>query len=130
MKVLFLSFFIFLSNLLMAGCGGCQPQIETDKNSKSSSFISSVPINGKLEGFVVASCNKCNLGKKTDKKCSMGIKVNQMVYEVKNYNHDHSEAHNHDGICNALRIAHVSGKIQGYDFIADTFESLLGLHLL
>ena len=53
MKVLFLGFFIFLSNHLMAGCGGCQPQtqIETDKNSKSSSFISSVPINGKLEGI-------------------------------------------------------------------------------
>ena len=27
-----------------------------------------VPFNGNLEGFVVASCNKCNLGKKGDKK--------------------------------------------------------------
>ena len=122
MKVLFLSFFIFLSNLLMAGCGGCQPQIETDKNFKSSSFISSVPINGKLEGFVVASCNKCNLGKKTDKKCSMGIKVGDKVLRINDKNHNHKAAHAPDGMCNSLRVAYVEGQVMMNYLDAKQFE--------
>ena len=122
LKYLILSFIFINSTILYAGCGGCQVNNNVKPEEESSAFVTTIPYSGKIDGFVIASCNKCNFGQYGQRKCSMGIKVNQMVYEVKNYNHDHSKAHNHDGICNALRIAHVSGKIQGYDFVADTFE--------
>ena len=110
------------SSILNAGCGGCQINNEANPKNESSAFVTTVPYGGKIDGFVVASCNKCNLGKYGEKKCSMGIKLNGIVYNVKNYSHDHSKAHNHDGICNAIRIAHVTGSIQGYDFYADNFQ--------
>ena len=123
LKYFILSFIILISSaLLHAGCGGCQVNNNVKSKEESSAFITTVPYSGKIDGFVIASCNKCNFGQYGQKKCSLGIKINQMVYEVKNYDHDQTEAHNHDGICNALRIAHVSGKIQEYDFIADSFE--------
>ena len=121
-RVLFFLMLIFNINLLIAGCGGCQINNNSDIETSSSIFIESIPANRKIDGFVIASCNKCNLGKYGNRKCSMGIKINQLVYEVKGYDHDHGKAHNDDGICNALRIAHVSGKIKGYTFVPDSFQ--------
>ena len=122
LKYFILSFTLTGSIMLHAGCGGCQVNNNVKPKEESSALVTSIPYSGKIDGFVIASCNKCNFEQYGQRKCSMGIKINQMVYEVKNYDHDHSKAHNHDGICNAFRIAHVSGRIRGYDFIADTFE--------
>ena len=80
-----------------------------------------MPSNGEIQGFVIASCNKCNLGKSTDKKCSMGIRVNDKVYVVEGDSHNKKESHKQDGICNALRVAYVSGKIKGNKFQANDF---------
>ena len=111
MKFYIICFSLFFSSLLLAGCGGCQAQTMTDTNAKSSSFVTNIPFNGNLEGFVIASCNKCNLGKKDDKKCSMGIKVGDKVLRINDKNHDHKSAHTHDGICNSLRVAYVEGQV-------------------
>ena len=113
--------FLFV-NILYAGCGACQINNKVNPTEESSAFITESTYNGKINGFVVASCNKCNLGKSGNKKCSMGIKLNNKAYEVIGYEHSHDNAHNHDGICNALRIAHVSGKIKGNKFVADSFQ--------
>ena len=115
---------LFFSSILLAGCGACQPQTMTDNIGKSSSFVTSIPFNGNLEGFVVASCNKCNLGKKGDKKCSMGIKVGDKVLRINDKNHDHKSAHAQDGICNSLRVAYVEGQVMMNYLDAQRFELL------
>ena len=124
-RVLFFLMLIFNINLLIAGCGGCQINNNSDIETSSSIFIESIPANGKIDGFVVASCNKCNLGKISDRKCSMGIKVDNQVYSVYGYNESHEAAHKSDGICNALRIAHVKGKISYKTFYPDTFNLMI-----
>ena len=111
-------------SMLVAGCGGCEVNNDTDLINKSNAFLQNVPQNGEIEGFVIASCNKCNLGKIKNRRCSLGIKINDQIYEVKNYLDDHSTAHDDDGICNALRIAYVSGKIKGDKFYSDEFTMI------
>ena len=81
-RLLFLLMLIFNISLLTAGCGGCHINNDSDIETSSSIFIESIPANGKIDGFVIASCNKCNFGKISDKKCSMGIKVNDQVFSV------------------------------------------------
>lgn len=114
--------FIVISNLLIAGCGGCQINNDLSEKTSSSTFIDTVPNDGKIDGFVIASCNKCNLGNISDRKCSMGIKVNNEIFSVYGYSQNHDAAHKIDGICNALRVAYVSGKISYKTLYPDTFE--------
>ena len=109
-------------SLLSAGCGGCQVNNDIDVTKKSSAFITSLPYNKNVEGFVVASCNKCNLGKSKNKKCSMGVKIGDKVYSLKNDEHDHNAAHNSDGICNAMRIAYVEGVVKSNEIDAKYFQ--------
>tara|TARA_B100002052_G_scaffold228763_1_gene211322 strand:+ start:166 stop:558 length:393 start_codon:yes stop_codon:yes gene_type:complete len=122
MKTLLTIILFCSSNVLFAGCGGCEIKNQLIEGKKSSSFISNVPSNGKIEGFVIASCNKCNLGKKNDKKCSMGIQVGEKTLRLKNDSHDHHAAHDADGICNSLRIAYVEGSITTNYFDALLFK--------
>ena len=112
------------TTLLLAGCGGCQINNTMTKKETNSTFINTLPSNNKINGFVIASCNKCNLGKINEKKCSMGIKIDDKVYSVYGFKDDHKAAHESDGICNALRIAHVSGKVSYQTFYPDTFTLL------
>ena len=112
---------MFIINIVYSGCGGCQINNKVKPTFESSAFVNQKPKSGKIDGFVVASCNKCNFGNFKNKKCSMAISIDKNVYEVKGHTHDHRKAHNDDGICNALRIAHVSGNIKGNNFIAERF---------
>jgi len=119
--------FIFLCsiifNISFAGCGGCQITNDVKKNEPSSAFINSLPYYGtEIDGLVIASCNKCNFGKYTDRKCSLGIQIGTTVYPVENFNHNHSKAHNHDGICNALRVAYVKGDIKMGKLVPEKIE--------
>ena len=109
-------------NLLLSGCGGCQVNNSIEPAKDSSAFINNIPYGGQIDGFVIASCGKCNLGQYGYKKCNMSIRIGQMVYEIVSYEHDHSKAHENDGICNALRIAHVSGEVKSGKFYADQFQ--------
>ena len=110
------------TSILIAGCGGCQINNTQTEKETSSTFIDNLPSNNKIDGFVIASCNKCNLGKINDRKCSMGIKIDNKVYSVYGYKEDHKSAHESDGICNALRVAYVSGKVSYNTFYPDTFK--------
>ena len=122
-NTILISVFMLSANFILAGCGGCQINNKVEKNEKTSAFINKVPYgNSIVEGFVVASCNKCNFGKMRDKKCSMGIKIDKNVYNVVGHDGNHDDAHNNDGICNALRVAYVSGNIKKNTFYADNFE--------
>jgi hypothetical protein len=120
------SFIIILTiiatiNLSFAGCGGCQINNLVEESKKTSAFIQDIPSGGKIEGFVIASCSKCNLGKSQNKKCSMGIQIGNKAYNVSGDKTDPESAHNTDGICNALRIAYVTGKISNEMFYVDNF---------
>ena len=122
-KIILMSLFILSANFIFAGCGGCQINNKVEKNEKTSAFVNKAPYgNSMVEGFVIASCNKCNFGKMRDKKCSMGIKIDNKVYNVVGHDGNHDDAHNDDGICNALRVAYVSGKVKKNTFYADNFE--------
>ena len=55
----------------------------------------------------------------------MGIKVDDKVYSVYGYSDSHEAAHKSDGICNALRIAYVKGKISYKTFYPDTFNLMV-----
>ena len=109
-------------SILNAGCGGCQIKNIPETNSKTSAFITSIPSNNKIEGFVLTSCNKCNLGNKKDNKCSLGIEINSKTYSLRNYKHDHKQAHNYDGICNSIRVGYIKGTIMNSDIKADYFK--------
>ena len=108
--------------ILNAGCGGCQIKNNSKNDFKTSAVITSVPSNNKIEGFVLASCNKCNLGKKQDIKCSLGIEISDKIYAINNYEHDHKEAHNYDGICNSIRVAYIEGRVVNSVINADYFK--------
>ena len=112
---------LFIINIAYSGCGGCQINNKVKPTFKSSAFINQKSKSGKIDGFVIASCNKCNLGNFNNEKCGMAIAIDKNIYEVKGYSHDHRKAHYKDGICNTLRIAHVSGNIKGDNFIAESF---------
>ena len=122
MNYLIIAILTVTLSFLSAGCGGCQIKNDIDVTKKSSAFITSLPYNKKVEGFVMASCNKCNLSKSKDKKCSMGIKIGDKVYSLKNDKHDHNAAHNSDGICNAMRIAYVEGVVKSNEIDAKYFQ--------
>ena len=116
--------FYLLCGIVIGGCGGCQVNNNIDLTKKSNAFLQNVSQDGKIEGFVITSCNKCNFGKVKNKTCSLGIKIDNKIYEVKNYFNNHNTAHDDDGICNALRIAYVSGAIIGDKFYSDEFTMI------
>tara|TARA_B100001123_G_C15010119_1_gene907196 strand:- start:414 stop:833 length:420 start_codon:yes stop_codon:yes gene_type:complete len=121
---LIITILFYYSTFLYAGCGSCGPraEVEVPLEKKSSSFISTVPESGKIEGFVIASCGICNLGYKKNKGCSLTIKIGDTVYSVEGTKmHNHGDAHSPEGFCNAIRLAHVSGKIKKNKFYSDSF---------
>ena len=122
LKYLILSFIFINSAILYAGCGGCQVNNNIKSEEESSAFVTTIPYSGKIDGFVIASCNKCNLGQYGQRKCSMGIKVNQYIYEVKNYDHDKAKPINKMDL-QCTKDSSCIWKIHGYDFIADTFTN-------
>ncbi|OUT40131.1 MAG: hypothetical protein CBB66_02940 [bacterium TMED6] len=113
--------FLVLINSVYAGCGGCQIKNPSIEGKKNNNFVQTIPSTGEIEGFVIASCAKCNLGKINNKKCSMNIKIGDSIYNIYNQPVNHKDAHKVDGICNALRIAYVTGKISYDTFYADNF---------
>ena len=121
-KIIYFISLLSLSNFLIAGCGGCQINNNIQPVKESSAFIMNVPYSGEIDGFVIVSCGKCNLGKYNQRKCDMSVKIGQMVYDLKGHSYSHDKAHDMDGICNALRVAHISGKIEGNTLIAENFQ--------
>ncbi|MAV64908.1 MAG: hypothetical protein CBC84_000875 [Pelagibacteraceae bacterium TMED124] len=114
---------ILVSNL-EAGCGGYQIKNNVDKTKKLSNFVNEFSKNEKIEGFVISSCNKCNLGKNGDKNCSVGVLVNEKSCIEKGCQESHKDLHNIYGVCNAFRFAYVIGKLYKNTFYADSFTMI------
>tara|TARA_Y100000590_G_C15538564_1_gene946010 strand:- start:199 stop:594 length:396 start_codon:yes stop_codon:yes gene_type:complete len=113
--------FLFPSPSL-GGCGGCQTQEPHPSTKKTSALITSAPKSGEIEGFAIASCGMCNFNYRGSRGCSLTIKVGDKVYTVEGTSmHSHGDPHTPDGMCNAIRVAYVSGKIKNKRFYSDSF---------
>ena len=113
---------VFISNFVFANCGSCQVQAEPVVSKKSNSLVTTIPTSGKIEGFVIASCGMCNFDYKEIRGCSLTIKIGDTVYPVEGTNiHKHGDPHSEEGMCSAIRVAYVSGKVNNNKFYSDFF---------
>ena len=111
-----------LSSLIFAGCGSCQVDINASaEKTNSSSLITSVPKDGKIEGLVIASCGKCNFGSRKERSCSLSIKIGDDIYPVNKDINDFGDMHAKEGFCMAIRVAYVSGEIKKNHFTPEIF---------
>ena len=118
---------LFCSNFIFAGCGGCPGDNATlkkedpPKKPVGSTLVMSMPDDGNINGLVITSCGKCNLGTK-DKGCSLSVKIGDKIYPVEGTGiHDHGDAHDSVGFCSAVRVAWAKGKMKKNVFHAETF---------
>jgi len=117
---------IFIINIIYACCGSCQgDKTPTNKpiheKSTVNTLIMSIPTNGIIDGLVITSCGKCNLGTE-DRGCSLSVKIGAEIYPVKGTSiHDHGDAHGTAGFCRAIRVAWAKGNMIKGAFHADSF---------
>ena len=113
---------ISVSNFVFASCGSCQVQAKPTLK-KSNSLVSTIPESGNIEGFAIASCGMCNFAYKGSKGCSLTIKIGDTVYPVEgNSIHEHGDPHSEEGMCSAIRVAYVSGKVKKNKFYSESFS--------
>ncbi len=71
---------------------------------------------------VEASCGQCNFGMTSKKGCDLAVKIDGQAYFVEGTKIDqHGDAHAHDGFCNAVKKAKVTGEIKNDTFVATDF---------
>ena len=113
--------FLLLS-LSFGGCGSCQTQEPHTPAKKTSALITAIPESGKIEGFAIASCGMCSFDYKGSRGCSLTIKIGDKVYPVEGTSmRKHGDPHTPEGMCNAVRVAYVSGKVKRNRFHSDSF---------
>ena len=102
--------------MVYAGCGSCEGDAASIKKKASkkavkSTLVMSLPKDGKVDGLVITSCGKCNLGT-AEKGCSLSAKIGDKIYPVKGTSiHDHGDAHGDVGFCSTVRVAWTRGKV-------------------
>jgi len=125
-KFQFIVSLLFIINILNAGCGACPGDMRLKSSSQieqvnNNTLITSVPKDGKVSGLIIASCGKCNFGKK-DKRCELSIKIGEKLFPVVGTNlNEHGDAHSSEGFCSAVRIARAKGEIKKNIFHSDSF---------
>ena len=113
---------IFISSFVFASCGSCEVQAKPVVLKKTNSLVTTIPESGNIEGFAIASCGMCNFGYKESKGCSLTIKIGDTVYPVEGTNiHKHGDPHSEEGMCSAIRVAYVSGKVKNNKFYSNSF---------
>ena len=114
---------IFISSFVFASCGSCEVQAKPVVLKKTNSLVTAIPESGNIEGFAIASCGMCNFGYKESKGCSLTIKIGDTVYPVEgNSIHEHGDPHSEEGMCSAIRVAYVSGKVKKNKFYSESFS--------
>lgn len=82
-------------------------------------------VNETKSQIVEASCGQCKFGMVGKKGCDLAVKIDNKTYFVDGVNmNDHGDAHGHDGMCNTIRKAEVTGAIKGDRFAATSFKLL------
>ena len=124
--VLSLMFLALMTNPIFSACGSCPGDTDDSTvvvSKKSNSLVTTISTSGEIEGFVIASCGMCNFDYKEIRGCSLTIKIGDTVYPVEGTNiHKHGDPHSEEGMCSAIRVAHVSGKIKKGVFYSDSFK--------
>jgi len=83
-----------------------------------------VPDSTKPVQIVEASCGKCKFGMKA-KGCDLAVRIDGKSYFVDGaLIDDFGDAHEDDGMCNAIRKAQVQGTIVNDRFVATYFKVL------
>ena len=115
-------------NIAYSNCGRCGNDTkainkQTTKASKVNTLVTSIPDDGKINGLVITSCGKCNLGVKKNKGCSLSIKIGDTIYPVSGTDiHAHGNAHGKEGFCSAIRVAWAHGQIKEKVFHSESFQ--------
>ena len=123
-KLVILSLMVF--NFMHGACGFCKEDaLPSDTSnqvkSKVNTLVMSVPKDGIIDGLVITSCGKCNLGT-DDRSCSLSAKIGETIYPVKGTSvHDHGDEHSSTGFCSAVRVAWVKGKLRKNVLHTDSF---------
>ena len=113
---------LFASSFIFASCGSCEVQAKPIVLKKTNSLVTTIPVSGNIEGFAIASCGMCNFGYKEIRGCSLTIKIGDTIYPVEGTNiHKHGNPHSEEGMCSAIRVAYVSGKVKDNKFYSDSF---------
>lgn len=128
--------YLFLPGLFLVLVLGCKPDSETaevqqrvnksadvqrnDESADGSDAKSTTIMNQVVE----ASCGQCQFAMNGD-GCDLAVRINGQGYYVDgSHIDDHGDAHGEAGLCNCVRMARVTGKIQGGRFVATAFEVL------
>ncbi len=106
--------------VLLSGCtcGECaapssQPALESNHQVLS-------------DALVEASCGQCQFGM-AGEGCDLAVRLDGASYYVDGSHIDgHGDAHAHDGLCNAVRDARVSGEVVNGRVRASSFELVDG----
>ena len=113
---------ISVSSFVFASCGSCQVQAKPNVLKTSNSLVTTIPESGNIEGFAIAACGMCNFGYKESRGCSLTIKIGDTVYPVEGTSiHKHGDPHSEEGMCSAIRVAYISGKVKNNKFYSDFF---------
>jgi len=71
---------------------------------------------------VEASCGICQFEMEGE-TCDLAVRIDGKTYYVEGSGiDDHGDAHADDGFCEAIRMAKITGHIEGDKFIASSFE--------
>ena len=72
--------------------------------------------------LVEASCGQCNFGLEAP-GCHLAVKIGEKAYFVDGTSIDeHGDAHSHDGFCEVVKNAKVTGEVIDGRFAVNTFE--------
>jgi len=74
--------------------------------------------------IVEVACGECQFTM-PGKGCDLAVRMEGQCYFVDGVGiDDHGDAHAHDGLCNAVRQARVSGEVREGRFVATAFDLL------
>ena len=121
---LFLIIYFLTFNLIYAGCGSCKVSNKKEIDLKPNiELLDKLDDNGKVKGFVLASCGMCNFGMDRKDGCSLAIMVGESKFKVKGVGiEDYGNSHAEDGFCNAVRVASVVGNVKKNVCFLESFE--------
>jgi len=75
--------------------------------------------------IVETSCGQCQFDMNEQRGCDLAVRIDGKAYFVEGTSiDDHGDAHAHDGFCQAIRKAEVSGEVVDKKFKATRFVLL------
>lgn len=114
----------------IVACAQSTPSNESTIDPASTSAIAAKTGNAEagapdiqvVDQVVDIACGECQFGMEGT-NCDLAVRVDGQPYFVDGFSiDDFGDAHAADGLCNAIKQARVTGRIEGERFIADTMD--------